>query len=101
MARASELEMLKVQEQLDPDFIVKTLKAAKPAADKPAASVRTFGKGVTAKYKGEDVEITLKGVSPELIKRLEAILENAEKGGTDSGEVDALFSRLEDLTRKA
>lgn len=101
MARVSELEMFKLTETLEADFIVKTLKAAKPPAEKPAPSIRTFGKGVTAKYKGDDVEITLKGASPELIKRIEVLLENAEKGGADSGEVNALFEKLEEYTRRS
>lgn len=101
MERVSELEMFKRTETLEADFIVKTLKAAKPQAEKEAPRTRTFGKGVTAKYKGEDVEISLKGASPALIKRIEALLENAEKGGIDSGEVDALFQKLEEHTRRS
>lgn len=101
MERVCELEMFKRTETLEADFIVKTLKAAKPQAEKEAPRTRTFGKGVTAKYKGEDVEISLKGASPALIKRIEALLENAEKGGIDSGEVDALFEKLEEHTRRS
>lgn len=99
MARVAELEMFKRSEILEADFIVKTLKAAKPASEKEEPRIRTFGTGVTAKYKGEDVEISLKGASPELIKRIEAILENAEKVG-DSSEVDELFSKLEERTKR-
>lgn len=99
MDRVSDLEMYKRTETLEADFIVKTLKAAKPLTEKPKPSVRTFGKGVTAKYKGDDVEITLKGAAPELIKRIEAILESAEKGG-ESSEIDRLFTELEEKTRK-
>lgn len=100
MHRVSELEMFRETETLDPDFIVKTLKAAKPAPEKPEQRVRTFGTGVTAKYKGDDVEITLKGVSSALVKRLEALLEAAEKGGLEGGEVDELFSQLEQKTKR-
>lgn len=101
MHRVGDLEMYKRTETLEPDFIVKTLKAAKPLVEKSRPSVRKFGEGVTAKYKGDDVEITLKGASPALIKRIEALLENAEKGGNESGEVDALFEKLEEYTRKS
>lgn len=101
MERANELAMFKRTETLDPDFIVKTLKAAKPAPEKPTASVRTFGKGVTAKYKGDDVDISLRGASPALIKRIESLLESAEKGGIESSEVNALFDKLEEVTRRS
>lgn len=101
MERANELAMFKRVENLEADFIVKTLKAAKPAAEKPEASVRTFGKGVTAKYKGDDVEISLKGASPALIKRIESLLESAEKGGIESSEVNELFDKLEEATRRS
>ncbi|MDU4291135.1 ParB/RepB/Spo0J family plasmid partition protein [Mixta calida] len=100
MQLVSELELSKKTESLDADFIVKTLKAAKPTPEKPALRVRNFGAGVTAKYKGDDVEITLKGVSEALVKRIEALLEASEQGGLDGGEVEELFAKLEEKTKR-
>lgn len=100
MDMVEELAMFRRTETLEADFIIKTLKSAKPMKEKPEVRVRTFVKGVTAKYKEDSVEFTIKAENTELIKRLEVIMENIEKTG-GSEEVNELFRQLEKKTGKA
>lgn len=100
MNMVEELAMYRRTEVLEADFIIKTLKGAKPSTEKPEVRVRTFGKGITAKYKGDAVEISIQNAPDNLIRRIEALLENMEKGG-NSKEVEELFAKLEERTGKA
>lgn len=100
MARVADLqEWRKAGEVIETDVILKTLKGAAGKPVKEEVRVRNFGPGVTARYKGDAVELLLKGVAPELIKRIEAVLEAAEKPGGNEA-VEALFAQLEESVRK-
>jgi len=97
MRRVAEFEAYrKAGETLASDLIIRVLKAAgdeaKPEKMKP--TVRKFADGVTAKYDGENVNISLRGVAPELLRRIEMVLEAAGKpnGSTD---VEEMFKELE------
>lgn len=100
MNMVEELAMYRRTEVLEADFIIKTLKGARPSTEKPEVRVRTFGKGITAKYKGDAVEISIQNAPDNLIRRIEALLESMEKGG-NSKEVEELFAKLEERTGKA
>lgn len=106
MRRVAEFQIYRdAGETVEGDLIIKVLKASaepvgaesKPEKVKP--TVRKFGDGVTAKYKGDDVDISLRGVAPEVVRRIEAILEAAGKPGGNT-EVDALIAQLEEKLGK-
>jgi len=95
MERVAELQLFKdAGEDLETDVILKALKGVSEQKEKTAVTVRNFGSGITAKYKGDSVEFMLKGVSPELIKRIEFVLAASENPG-DGKEVNKLFEKLE------
>lgn len=100
MRRVADFEVFRnAGETLESDHIIKVLKASADAAgdskpEKVKPTVRKFGTGVTAKYKGDEVEFTLRGAPVALVKRIEAILEAAEKPGSNQA-VEALFAELE------
>lgn len=80
MKRVEQLAAYKKHgDKLEADFIVKTLKGAVGAPEKVKPEVRSFGAGITGRYRGNDVEFTLKGASEALIKEIEAILNEATR----------------------
>lgn len=101
LARVSDFQMYRdCGETLETDFVVTTLKSAgtqKPEKEKP--TVRKFAEGMTAKYREGAVDISLRGVAPEVIRRIEAILEAAGKPGS-SADVDALFLEVENKLKE-
>ncbi|ORJ23971.1 ParB/RepB/Spo0J family plasmid partition protein [Rouxiella badensis] len=88
----------KAGEKLDTALIIKTLKNAGKEPEnerKKEVTVRNFGPGITARYKGDDVDLSFRGVAPDLIKRVESILEAMGKEGGISSDVNQLLGTLE------
>lgn len=107
MARVAEFLMFtNAGQKNETDLILRVLKASgkevKEAGNKKKVkpTIRSFGDGITARYKGNEVNISLRGVAPEVIRRIEALLEASQKPG-ESMEVDKIFAQLEEkLTGK-
>ena len=100
MERVTDLQAWrKAGEIIETDVIIRTLKGVAGKPVKEEVRVRNFGPGVTARYKGDAVELLMKGVTPELIKRIETVLEAAEKPGGNEA-VEALFAKLEESVRR-
>lgn len=95
----------KAGEALETDLIIRVLKGAadtkegEPKPEKSKPTVRKFAEGVTAKYDGENVSISLRGVAPELLQRIEMVLEAAGKPN-GSAEVEEMFAELERKMRE-
>nr|WP_289394888.1 ParB/RepB/Spo0J family plasmid partition protein [Pantoea stewartii] len=88
-------------EPLKTEVIVEALKQAGQTpkeTEKTKPTVRKFGEGVTAKYDGDNVNISLRGVAPELLRRIEVVLEAAGKQNGGAA-VDKLISELEEKLR--
>lgn len=71
-----------------------TAVAKKPKA---ATKVRSFGAGVTAKYRGDVVSISMKKVPVDLLKKIESLLENHLKQQEEKtrSAVNDTFSEME------
>lgn len=102
LARAADFQIYRTAgEKLETDHIISVLKASASVPEKlekAKPTVRKFGDGVTAKYNGDNVDISLRGVAPELLRRIEAVLEAAGKPGS-SAELDGIISELEKKLR--
>jgi ParB family chromosome partitioning protein len=98
MDRVEDFEAFrKAGEVLDTEMIIKVLKSVADDEKEPVKSkptVRKFAEGITAKYDGENVNISLRGVAPELLQRIEMVLEAAGKPN-GSAEVEEMFAELE------
>lgn len=99
MARVADFQIFRdCGERNDTDMILKTLKASGATAaekqEKAKPRVRKFGDGVTAKYDGDNVNISLRAVSPEVLRRIEAVLEAASNPGSNK-DVNEMFEALE------
>lgn len=73
-----------------------TAVAKKPKA---ATKVRSFGAGVTAKYRGDVVSISMKKVPEDLLKKIEYLLENhlKEQEEKTRSAVNDTFSEMESV----
>ena len=99
LEKAAELlERKSYGEDIGTEIIIKELENVGSEKNKPEVRVKKFGTGITAKYKGNNVAFELKGATPELIKRIEVLLESHDK--QVSKEVDRMFEEAEKLTKK-
>ena len=90
--RRANGEVLKTEE------VIEALKQAgqqkKETKQKP--TVRKFADGVTAKYDGDNVSISLRSASPEILRLIEMVLEAAgEPDGSVSAKVEAMLEIAE------
>lgn len=74
-------------EQFDTDYVLDQLHAIAVKPAKPVVRERLFGAGIKARYKGDAVSFQLSNASEDLVKRIEALLEEhqaAQKKNADS-----------------